>query len=180
MAGGSAGIVEGVVQLLITCQAGLRTLEAHRRMHAEERRQARRGKVHRSLLGSARWSWDPARRRRNRPNLVGNKAGPRNPHQFCSTADPHPSVIWGVIALVGLVANAIYWIAVIGPLYEDLMLTAMDLSQRHSGMAQFKVEGMGSIAGVGGAIVSIILLAPYPILQLANFTRAPVKEVMTG
>ncbi|MCA9515486.1 MAG: hypothetical protein KC635_11115 [Myxococcales bacterium] len=89
------------------------------------------------------------------------------------------SVYWGVAALVGLVVNAIIWIAWIGPAYESAITTMMAMSEHAGRGPQVTVEGIGGLAGAGAAIFSIAIFAPYPILQIANFSRKVVRDVMT-
>ena len=91
------------------------------------------------------------------------------------------SVTWGVLGLVVLVGVTVFSMLVIGPSYQGLL----DELAKHAGElrdmpVKMQFGSLGTIAGLGSALVSIVVFAPYPIILISIFRGERCKQAMTA
>lgn len=89
------------------------------------------------------------------------------------------SVYWGVGALVSLVVMSVLLFTMVGPVYDRIFELAGAAVHDDPQLSRMMAAAdMGPIAGAGGTVFLVLFFAPYPILLLAFFTKARLKEAM--
>jgi len=91
------------------------------------------------------------------------------------------AVTWGIAGLVVLLGVTVYSMVVIGPAYQGMLDT---ITQRAGSMhelpIQLKMGNVGSFVGMGAAIFSIAIFAPYPIVMISIFKGDKARRAMTA
>jgi hypothetical protein len=87
------------------------------------------------------------------------------------------SVLWAGVALGVLAVVVVYFIAFVGPAYQDLMqaIVAHAPDDKARKLAELP---FGTLIGTAGATMMALFYAPYPTVMLALFTRPHVKAAM--
>ncbi|MCC6620832.1 MAG: hypothetical protein IT385_06235 [Deltaproteobacteria bacterium] len=91
------------------------------------------------------------------------------------------TVTWGIAALVVLLGVTVYSMAVIGPAYQGILdEAARRAGSMHDLPLKMSFGNVGTFAGMGAAIFSIAIFAPYPIVLIALFKGDKARQAMTA